>query len=167
MGYIESLVALLSIVLIRFLIFRLVLRRFIKAGFHFDRKKLIRRIVDFFALLLFVVILIGIWKVKGVQIFTYLASVFTVLGVAFFAQWSLLSNITSGIILYFNHPIRLGDHIVIVDKDIPLEGKVEDITYFFLHIRDDEGQLFIISNTQMIQKIAKIRYQENDENEVV
>ncbi|MCB9034507.1 MAG: hypothetical protein H6553_11770 [Chitinophagales bacterium] len=36
----------------------------------------------------------------------------------FFAQWSVLSNITSGIIMYFNHPLGIGDNILIEDKAI-------------------------------------------------
>ena len=50
----------------------------------------------------------------------FLGSVLTVVGVAFFAQWSLLSNITSSIIIFFNHPVKLNDSIVI------LEGKDYD-----------------------------------------
>ena len=155
--FIESAIALLGIIVVRIIVYRLVLRRFNKAGFHYDRRKLIRRIMDFFALFLILVSLVGIWRVNGSQILTYLASVFTVLGVALFAQWSLLSNITAGIILYFNHPMKFGDTVSILDKDNPIVGKVDDITYFFIHIRDEKGEVYILSNTEMIQKMTIVK----------
>lgn len=156
---IETIIAIVLILLIRIVVYRLVLKRFNKAGFQYARRRLIRRVMNFFAVFLLLVSVVGIWRVNGTQIFTYLASIFTVLGVAFFAQWSLLSNITAGIVLYFNHPLKLGDRITIFDKDHNLEGRVDDITYFFIHIRDDDEQLYIISNTEMIQKMSKVHVQ--------
>ena len=44
------------------------------------------------------------------------------MGVAMFAQWSILSNITSGIILFFSFPFKIGDLILIHDKDFPIEA---------------------------------------------
>ena len=47
-----------------------------------------------------------IWGVKKDQIFLFISSVFAVAGVASFAQWSILSNITAGIILFFSYPFN-------------------------------------------------------------
>jgi small-conductance mechanosensitive channel len=76
----------------------------------------------------------------------------TALGIAFFAQWSLLSNITSSIILFFNHPLKLGDTIKVLDKDYPFEGEVMELTYFFIHLKTDNGELITVPNSIILQK---------------
>jgi small-conductance mechanosensitive channel len=87
-----------------------------------------------------------------------LTSVVTVLGIAFFAQWSILSNITSSLILFFNHPMKIGQHIKVVDKEYDLEGELIDISFFFLYIKNEKGELITIPNTVVLQKsiITKI-----------
>lgn len=51
--------------------------------------------------------LIVIWGVETKDILFTVSSIATVIGVAFFAQWSILSNITSGMILFFSFPFRI------------------------------------------------------------
>ena len=101
--------------------------------------------------------LAGIWGLTGAQIFAYITSVLTILGVAFFAQWSLLSNITSGLILFFNHPMKLGDYIEIVDKDFPMEGRVENITLFFLHLRNKDNQVYTFNGNTVTAVDYRLR----------
>jgi hypothetical protein len=45
--------------------------------------------------------------VQTKDIFIALSSITTVVGVAMFAQWSILSNITSGVILFFHSLLKL------------------------------------------------------------
>ncbi|MFT7108818.1 MAG: small-conductance mechanosensitive channel, partial [Psychrobacter glaciei] len=40
-----------------------------------------------------------------------LSTLFTVVGVALFAQWSILSNVTASLIIFFFFPYRVGDTI--------------------------------------------------------
>jgi len=42
-----------------------------------------------------------IWDISFEGLSIYFASIFTIIGVAFFAQWSMLSNITASVILFF------------------------------------------------------------------
>ena len=74
------------------------------------------------------------------------------LGIAFFSQWSLLSNITSSVILFFNHPLKLGDTIKMLDKEYPLEGEVTELTYFFIHLKTTSGETITIPNSLLLQK---------------
>lgn len=111
-------------------------------------------LINFGILLLLVA---GIWGLEGADIITYMASVMAVIGVAFFAQWSLLSNITSGLILFFSHPLKIGDRIEIMDKDLPLEGQIENISFYFLYIRDENGKTFTIPNSIAMQKTLAIK----------
>jgi small-conductance mechanosensitive channel len=83
------------------------------------------------------------------------------LGIAFFAQWSLLSNITSSLLLFFNHPIKIGDTLKILDKDYPFEGEVSDLTYFFVHLKTDKGEIITIPNSLLMQKSVAVVQKNN------
>jgi small-conductance mechanosensitive channel len=84
------------------------------------------------------------------------SSTFAVIGVALFAIWSILSNITSGIIMFFSFPYRIGDKIKIHDKDIPIEAVIEDIRAFHLHLRGDDGELTTYPNNLILQKAVTL-----------
>ena len=96
--------------------------------------------------------MIVIWGVQTKDIFIALSSITTVVGVAMFAQWSILSNITSGIILFFSFPFKIGDVIKIHDKDFPIEAEIEDIGAFHVFLKTYEGEKIIYPNTLLLQK---------------
>jgi len=96
--------------------------------------------------------LIAIWGVDPQQLLLFLTSTLTILAIGFIAQWSILSNITASLILFFNHPIHIGGWIKIVDKDLPIEGIVENITLFFMYIRTTEGELLSVPCNIVLQK---------------
>lgn len=136
------------------MIFRSILNRIDKKlRFALERKRIIYKIVHLFITILAIVGLIAIWGVDPKQLFLFLTSILTILAVGFFAQWSILSNITASLILFFTHPIHIGGYIKIVDKDFPIEGIVEKITIFFLYIRSTDGELLSIPNILVLQKI--------------
>ena len=54
------------------------------------------------AILLFIILGI-VWDISVKGLSVYFASVFAVVGVALFAQWSIISNVTASIILYPNN----------------------------------------------------------------
>jgi small-conductance mechanosensitive channel len=96
-------------------------------------------------------LLAGVWGLKQNEIAVFASTILTALGIAFFAQWSLLSNITSSIILFFNHPLKLGDTIKVLDKDFPFEGEVTELTYFFIHLKTANGELITVPNSIILQ----------------
>ncbi len=153
---IMSIIILIILLLVRYVVARLITKRYQKANFDITRKQLTMKLINvlFFVVLGFA--LAGVWGLTGAQILAYIGSVLTVIGVAFFAQWSLLSNITSGLILFFNHPLKIGDYVEIVDKDFPMEGQVENITLFFLHLRNKQNQVYTLSNTVVVSKTMRI-----------
>ncbi len=143
--------------ILTFLFFREILKSITRKtlkrhNFGLQRKQVILKTVNFMTILMIIVFAFGIWGLKGIQVFTFLTSVLTVIGVAFFAQWSLLSNITAGFILFFNHPLKIGDKINIVDSTPHLKGQVVDIALFFMHLKDDNGVEFLIPNSVVVQK---------------
>lgn len=119
------------------------------------RARRVKTVVRLFNLLLAVVliiILLTIWGVKPDAVMIALTSVFTVIGVAMFAQWSLLSNITAGILLFFSFPFRIGDDIKIQDKDFPVEGKIVDIKAFCTILLSTDKERISYPNSLLLQK---------------
>ena len=105
-----------------------------------------------------------IWGVNMREFSVFLSSILAILGVGFVAQWSLLSNLTASVILFFSHPLRLGDRIRVMDKDFDWTGKVEDISGFYLFMRTDDGRRITIPTNLVIQKGIEILKQEGEEN---
>lgn len=103
-----------------------------------------------------VVTLAIIWGVQPENMLVALSSIFAVIGVALFAQWSILSNITAGIIIFFSTPFRIGDTIHILDKDTPIQAIIENILTFHTHLRTKEGEQIIIPNSLFLQKIVSV-----------
>ena len=84
------------------------------------------------------------------------SSVFAVIGIGLFAIWSILSNLTSGVIMFFSFPYKVGDKIKIHDKDYPIEAIIEDIRAFQIHLRLDTGDLVTYPNNLILQKAVTL-----------
>lgn len=120
------------------------------------RRKMIVKAVHLLSFITATILFSAIWGLKQNQIAVFAGTILTALGIAFFAQWSLLSNITSSIILFFNHPIKIGDTIKVLDKDLPCEGEVADLTYFFIHLKTGNGEIITLPNTLLLQKSVSV-----------
>lgn len=84
------------------------------------------------------------------------SSIFAIIGIALFAIWSILSNVTSGVIMFFSFPYKVGDKIKIHDKDFPITAIIEDIRAFQLILREDDGNLTTYPNNLIIQKAVTL-----------
>ena len=130
-----------------------IVRQFAKTSQIIERRtNLVIKYINILITILALITLILIWGVQAKDIFITISSVATVIGVAMFAQWSILSNITSGIILFFSFPFKIGDVILIHDKDFPEEGEIEDIGAFHVTLRSKEGEIVIYPNNLFFQK---------------
>jgi len=127
-----------------------------KAQLHRARRKIIIKATNLFISIAVVILLAGIWGLEQKEIAVFASTILTVLGIAFFAQWSLLSNITSSLILFFNHPLKLGDTIKVLDKDYPFEGEVIELTYFFIYLKTKNGETITVPNSLIFQKSISI-----------
>ena len=120
------------------------------------RRKIIIKAINLINLLGATILISAIWGLKQSEIAIFASTILTALGIAFFAQWSLLSNITSSIILFFNHPLKIGDCIEVLDKDYPFTGEISDLTYFFVHLKTKKGEIITIPNSLILQKSIAI-----------
>lgn len=93
------------------------------------------------------------------EVSVFLSSIFAVVGIALFAQWSILSNVTASMIIFFGFPYRIGDRIKIADKDDDMCGVIEEISMFHVILRRDDGNLITYPNSMLLQKaVIKIDY---------
>ncbi|USD20144.1 mechanosensitive ion channel family protein [Microbulbifer variabilis] len=115
------------------------------------RLKYISKTISIAVLVFHLVLLISALGFEYTQVSIFLSSVFAVIGVALFAQWSILSNITASLIIFFGFPYRVGDQIRVIDKDDDISGTIEEITLFHVLIRRGE-ELITYPNTLILQK---------------
>jgi small-conductance mechanosensitive channel len=120
------------------------------------RRKTIVKAVQLITSITALILIAAVWGLKQNQIAVFASTIITALGIAFFAQWSLLSNITSSILLFFNHPVKLGDNISVMDKDNPFEGEVIELTYFFVHLKTKTGEIVTVPNSILMVKPVSI-----------
>lgn len=127
-----------------------------RSEIHITRTRLMFKYINILVFLTAVFALAFAWGVGYKDLSLIFSSVFAVIGVALFAIWSILSNITSGIILFFSFPYKIGDKIRIHDKDAPLEGVIDDIKAFHIHLINDEGELITYPNNLILQKAVSL-----------
>ncbi|CAM1334399.1 mechanosensitive ion channel domain-containing protein [Tenacibaculum aestuariivivum] len=148
--YILLLILIISVYLLVFFTKKIIKSYIIKNAIEPHRRKIILNLFYLvyyvFAFFLFLLIL----GIEFKQIGVFASSILAVLGVGFFAQWSILSNLTASVILFFYHPIRIGDTIKIIDKEYDLTGEIKSITGFYVLLYIPEGNRKITIPTTVI-----------------
>lgn len=148
---IETALALAAFVLLKAGSRRLVRGAVLRLGYKAKEEREVARLISLLLVMALAVAVTAIWGVKQSEILVFAASVITVLGVAFFAEMSILSNVTACLVLFFQHPVRIGDTIRFRDQEQDLEGELVDITYFFAYIRTAEGRLVTVPNSLLLK----------------
>ncbi len=133
--------------------------------FSIHRTKIIRKFISFASWLFLIIACIGIWGVHPSNLVLFIGSILTIIGVAFFAQWSILSNITSALILFFFYPFKLGDLIKILDSDNGVAGRLNDFTLFHVEIKLEDSRKVIVPNNVFLQKMVQTHSEQENEQE--
>lgn len=141
--------------------FRFLLKKMTKktgnlSDISINRTRLMFKYINVLVTFIAIFLLLLVWGIDRTQITLIFSSLFAVVGVALFAIWSILSNITSGVIMFFSFPYKIGSKIKIHDKDSPIEAYIEDIRAFHLHLRTTEGELITYPNNLMLQKAVSV-----------
>ena len=142
-----ALTALLRVIMVK------LIHRYARVSVHIQSR--VNHIIKICVILLNIsclAVLITVWGVQPENIFLALSSIFAVIGVAFFAQWSILSNITAGLIVFFNSPFKQGDMIRIIDGDNSVEAKIVEIHTFYTHLKSAEDKLYVYPNSLLLQR---------------
>ena len=151
----QTLIFLISVGLLRLLINKVVKNFTNRIERLEHRTGLIKKHIDFGVFFIVIVGLIVIWGVFH-DLGLFMSSIFAVIGIAFFAQWSILSNITSGVIMFFTFPYKIGDYIKIHDHDKPFEGIIADIKTFHIILHTSDHEIVTYPNSMMLQKGVSI-----------
>ncbi|MGA1226295.1 MAG: mechanosensitive ion channel domain-containing protein [Tamlana sp.] len=149
-------IIIVSILLIRFIINFTITKIAKKNDINDARIRLIRRYVTVTLFAIALLLEAFVFGTNFKELAFLFSSIFAVIGIGLFAIWSILSNITSGIIMFFNFPYKVGDKIEIHDKDFPIMGIIEDIRAFQLHLRLENGDLVTYPNNLMLQKAVTL-----------
>ncbi len=155
----------ISVILLRLIVSKAV-KRYSRSHTGIEKRtNLVIKYIHLLISILAAISLIVIWGVQKNDILITLSSIATVVGVAMFAQWSILSNITSGIILFFSFPFKIGDIIKVHDKDFPFEGEIIDINAFHTDLITKDGEHMVYPNNLLLQKGISIIKPKFDDKE--
>jgi MscS family membrane protein len=130
----------------------LVRKQMTKHTFIEDRELYIKKLINILLTLALILLVGAVWEISAKGLSVYFVSIFTVVGVGLFANWSMLSNITASIIIFFFYPYKVGESIKIIDGENSVEGTVMDITLFNIEIKTAEGRTVTYPNNLAIQK---------------
>jgi len=148
----SSVICLVLFFILRFLVVKTIRKVGRLSDINQVRTVLVGRYFTFGLVLVLCIALVVVWGVDFKELGVLLSSVFAVIGVALFATWSILSNITAGIVLFFYFPFKIGDRIRILDKDFPDEALIIDIQAFNINLKKDNGELLTYPNNLLLQK---------------
>ena len=120
-------------------------------------------------ILFFLVILLVIMTVWGVEyrgLLIFASSILAVIGVALVAQWSLLSNITASIIIFFSFPARIGDEVEVIDGNNVIKGTIAEINVFQIILTDEKGNTILYPTNLILQRPVRKLKLENKASKV-
>jgi small-conductance mechanosensitive channel len=128
----------------------------IKVGLaqHHETER-IRRTLQTLRTLLRIIFAVVLLIVLGVQletIPTFLGSFLAVVGVACFASWSILSNVTASLIIYAAKDLSIGDQVRIIDDKEPVEGVITDFRLWNVCLKRADGFLVYFPNSLILQR---------------
>lgn len=159
--FVQTIILIVIFLIIRYTLLKLVRRFSLVTDVLENRTKLIIRYINVTLGILFVLFSSFVWGVDFKELSIVFSSVFAIIGVAMFAQWSILSNITAGVILFFTFPFKIGDRIRILDKDFMMDLTILDIKAFYLLLETDEGENITYPNNLLLQKGVAILKQKD------
>ncbi|UXP32014.1 mechanosensitive ion channel family protein [Reichenbachiella agarivorans] len=145
---------------IKYIFQKTILRRAIQQNFDPARSVYVRKLIGFIIFMVCLVLAGMVWEVSLKGLSVYIASVLTIVGVGLFATWSMVSNITASLILFFFFPLKIGSKIKIVDGSNSIEGEVLNLSLFSIKILLPDGQHAYYPNNLAVQRYI-IHLEEN------
>lgn len=121
-----------------------------------ERRMRAKRFMTFFVGISIFSVFLLVWGVQLKEFFVIMATTFTIIGTACFASWSNLSNISSGIILFFSYDLKHGDRIRLGSGDNTVEGRVHEMKLFYVEIITTEDEVVLYPNNMMLHQSITI-----------
>lgn len=101
-------------------------------------------------------VLLLVWGVDIKSILIFASTLITILGVALFASWSLLSNITAHFILLVNPAFKRGTFIRVVEGDNYAEGYISELLLFNTKLVTENREVILIPNNLLLGRAVLI-----------
>ncbi|CAA0337788.1 conserved membrane hypothetical protein [Alteromonas infernus] len=92
------------------------------------------------------------WGIDFSGLLVLSTSIITVTGVALFASWSLISNITAYFILLTNVAYRRGNYVRVLDGDNYIEGIIADVGPFSTRLVTAERETLMYPNNLILTR---------------
>lgn len=108
--------------------------------------------VRFLCSTIIVVILLVVWGVDFSGLLLISTTIFTLTGIALFASWSILSNVTAYFVLLLHRAYRRGNFIRVIDADNYIEGYISEVNIFNTKLITDDREVVIYPNNLLISR---------------
>lgn len=112
----------------------------------------LRLVTGFFSLLIIMVV----WGIEFSSVTIFASTTVTLLGVALFASWSLLSNITAYFVLLFHPSFTRGTFVRIIEADNYVEGYVADLALFSLELITENKATIVYPNNMLLSRVVLV-----------
>lgn len=99
-----------------------------------------------------VLVLAAVWGVGLGTVLVFATTAITLLGVAFFASWSLLSNVTSYLILLVHPSFRRGNFVRVIDADNYVEGYISELGVFNSRLITEHREVVLYPNNLLLAR---------------
>ncbi|MBT0585310.1 mechanosensitive ion channel domain-containing protein [Alteromonas oceanisediminis] len=147
-----SVILLVTYSLLTRLALPLIESKVIKSNLKSEAVKKANHITRVIAGIVFFALLLIVWGIDFSGLLLISTSLLTLTGVALFASWSLLSNVTSYFVLLFQPSFRRGNYVRIVDGDNYIEGYIAEVNLFNAKLITDEREIIVYPNNLILTR---------------
>ena len=138
------------------LITRITLPRLTKStddgGFRSEQVTKAYHMVRLVTATLTIAVILLFWGIDFSGLLIFSTSIITLLGVALFASWSILSNVTSFFILLFHTSFRRGNYLRIIDGDNYIEGYIAELGLLNTKLTTSNNEHVIYPNNLLLAR---------------
>lgn len=99
-------------------------------------------------------LILGFWGIGVGGLWALLASISAVIGVGFFATWTMVSNITAFFFITTWRPFQLGDVVEVIPEG--LKGRVINRNMMFVELAEEAGAMIQIPNNLIFQRMIRV-----------
>lgn len=101
-------------------------------------------------------ILVAVWGIDFSSVLIFATTTVTLLGVAFFASWSLLSNVTAYFVILMHPSFKRGNFVRVIENDNYSEGYISELTIFNTKLVTENREVIIYPNNLLLGRPALV-----------
>ena len=101
-------------------------------------------------------VIVLVWGIEFNSVLIFATTTITLLGVAFFASWSLLSNVTAHFVLLLQPSFKHGVFIRIIEADNYTEGYISELNLFNTTLITENEEMIVYPNNLLLGRQALI-----------